>query len=59
MYYSRLQAKELGKKFANHGEVVLVDLAMRYGEPSTQQAFKALQAQGMERLLLLPLSPQS
>jgi ferrochelatase len=31
MHYSRLQAKELGEKFANHGEVVLVDLAMRYG----------------------------
>ncbi|HQT21433.1 MAG TPA: ferrochelatase, partial [Polynucleobacter sp.] len=58
MHYSRLQAKELGEKFANHGEVVLVDLAMRYGEPSTQQALEALQKQGMERLLLLPLYPQ-
>ncbi len=58
MHYSRLQAKELSEKFADHGQVVLVDLAMRYGQPSTQQALEALQAQGMERLLLLPLYPQ-
>lgn len=58
MHYSRLQAKELQEKFENHGAVVLVDLAMRYGEPSTRQALDNLQQQGMERLLLLPLYPQ-
>lgn len=58
MHYSRLQAKELQEKFENHGAVVLVDLAMRYGEPSTQQALDILRNQGMERLLLLPLYPQ-
>ena len=58
MHYSRLQAKELGEKFAEHGQVVLVDLAMRYGQPSTQHVLEALKAQGMERLLLLPLYPQ-
>jgi protoporphyrin/coproporphyrin ferrochelatase len=31
---------------------------MRYGKPSTQEALDELQAQGMERLLLLPLYPQ-
>jgi ferrochelatase len=58
MHYSRLQSKELGEKFANEGHTVLVDIAMRYGEPSTQSALEALKAQGMERLLLLPLYPQ-
>lgn len=58
MHYSRLQAKELGQKFANEGHVVLVDLAMRYGKPSTQEVLEALRAEGMERLLLLPLYPQ-
>ncbi|MFZ4379485.1 MAG: ferrochelatase [Polynucleobacter sp.] len=58
MHYSRLQAKELGDKFANQGHTVLVDLAMRYGQPSTQEALESLKAQGMERLLLLPLYPQ-
>ncbi|MBU3639685.1 ferrochelatase [Polynucleobacter sp. AP-RePozz3-80-G7] len=58
MHYSRLQAKELGEKFANEGHAVLVDLAMRYGQPSTQVVLEGLKAQGMERLLLLPLYPQ-
>ena len=58
MHYSRLQAKELGERFTNEGHIVLVDLAMRYGEPSAQQALESLKAQGMERLLLLPLYPQ-
>ena len=58
MHYSRLQTKELGEKFANQGHTVLVDLAMRYGQPSTQSALEGLKAQGMERLLLLPLYPQ-
>ena len=58
IHYSRLQAKELGEKFADQGHTVLVDLAMRYGQPSTQQALESLKAQGMERLLLLPLYPQ-
>ena len=58
MHYSRLQAKALAEKFADQGHIVLVDLAMRYGQPSTTEALKALQDQGMERLLLLPLYPQ-
>ena len=58
MHYSRLQAKELGEKFTHEGHTVLVDLAMRYGEPSTQSVLEGLKAQGMERLLLLPLYPQ-
>ena len=58
MHYSRLQAKDLGEKFTNEGHTVLVDLAMRYGQPSTQEALESLKAQGMERLLLLPMYPQ-
>ena len=58
MHYSRLQAKELSEKFANEGHTVLVDLAMRYGKPSIQEALEGLKEQGMERLLLLPLYPQ-
>jgi ferrochelatase len=58
MHYSRLQAKELGEKFNNEGHVMLVDLAMRYCKPSTQEVLESLREQGMERLLLLPLYPQ-
>ena len=58
LHYSRLQAKSLAANYANQNQTVLVDLAMRYGKPTTQEALDALQAQGMERLLLLPLYPQ-
>ena len=58
LHYSRLQAKALGETLANQGHVVLVDLAMRYGKPSTKAVLESLKAQGMERLLLLPLYPQ-
>ena len=39
------------------GERVIVDWAMRYANPSTAAA-RALQAQGCERILLVPLYPQ-
>jgi ferrochelatase len=58
MHYSRLQTKDLAEKLANEGHTVLVDLAMRYGEPSTESVLEGLKGQGMERLLLLPLYPQ-
>ncbi len=58
MHYSRLQAKELRERFTNQGHIILVDLAMRYGKPSIQEVLESLKAQGMERLLLLPLYPQ-
>ena len=58
MHYSRLQAKDLAEKFAQQGHTVLVDVAMRYGEPSTKEVLESLQEQGMERLLLLPMYPQ-
>ncbi len=37
---------------------VVVELAMRYGSPSIEQGLKALQAQGAERIMVLPLYPQ-
>ncbi|MFA5939297.1 MAG: ferrochelatase [Sinimarinibacterium sp.] len=40
------------------GDDAVVALAMRYGEPSIADALAQLQAQGMQRLLVLPLYPQ-
>ena len=40
------------------GPDVLVDWAMRYGQPSIASRLKALLAQGCERILLAPLYPQ-
>ena len=40
------------------GARVSVDWAMRYGNPSIESGFAALQQQGCERILLVPLYPQ-
>ncbi|MBV7435581.1 ferrochelatase [Cardiobacteriaceae bacterium TAE3-ERU3] len=39
------------------GEVI-VDYAMRYGQPSIADKLKALAAQGVERLMVVPMYPQ-
>lgn len=40
------------------GEGVIVDWAMRYGNPSIAERLAAMKAQGCERILLAPLYPQ-
>ncbi len=52
---SRSQAQKLQERL---GSEVIVDFAMRYGNPTTESRLKALQAQGCDRILLLPLYPQ-
>lgn len=39
-------------------ETLLVEMAMRYGNPSIASAIEKLKAQGCDRLLLMPLYPQ-
>ena len=53
---SRRQAEKLQQRFA--GTDVIVDFAMRYGNPSTEAKLKELQAAGCQKILLLPLYPQ-
>jgi ferrochelatase len=56
---TRDQAKLLGERLgALYGERVLVDWAMRYGQPTTAAKIEALQQQGCDRILLFPLYPQ-
>ena len=43
---------------AELGEAVLVDHAMRYGEPAIGERLAALKAAGCERILIAPLYPQ-
>ena len=43
---------------ARHGDRLLVDFAMRYGNPSTASVIERLRAEGCERLLFFPLYPQ-
>lgn len=39
-------------------ENIVIDYAMRYGNPSTKSKLEALKEQGCERILLVPLYPQ-
>lgn len=54
---TRAQADKLAADIAEHGHVV-VDWAMRYGNPSIKSRIDALAAQGCDRLLVVPLYPQ-
>ncbi|MBR0696991.1 ferrochelatase [Bradyrhizobium lablabi] len=54
---TRSQAEKLAADIADHDHVV-VDWAMRYGNPSIQSRIAALAAQGCSRLLVVPLYPQ-
>ncbi len=54
---TRAQAEKLAEAIADHDHVV-VDWAMRYGNPSIRSRIDALTAQGCDRLLVVPLYPQ-
>ncbi|MCA0343150.1 ferrochelatase [Shinella sp. DD12] len=55
--YTRSQAELMATSLAEHNHVV-VDWAMRYGQPSIASRMEALQKQGCERILVFPLYPQ-
>src|SRR3954470_19923458 len=54
---TRSQSDRLSAAISD-GDRVVVDWAMRYGNPSIQSRIDALVAQGCERLLVVPLYPQ-
>jgi len=54
---TRDQAERLAARLSGHPNIV-VDWAMRYANPTTESRIRALQAQGCERILLVPLYPQ-
>ncbi|MBS0516573.1 MAG: ferrochelatase [Proteobacteria bacterium] len=56
LVHSHALAANLRKLFEPAG--VLVELAMRYGNPSMHETIARLHAQGVRRLLVLPLYPQ-
>lgn len=51
-------AKIAGKIAKHHGDALVVDYCMRYGNPSTESKIKHLKDQGCERILFFPLYPQ-
>jgi protoporphyrin/coproporphyrin ferrochelatase len=54
---TRAQSERLTAAISDHDHVV-VDWAMRYGNPSIRSRIEALTAQGCDRLLVVPLYPQ-
>lgn len=53
---TREQSESLAQRLAAEG--VVVDFAMRYGNPSTRSVLEKMQAQGCQKILLVPLYPQ-
>jgi protoporphyrin/coproporphyrin ferrochelatase len=55
---TRSQSEKLGRALEPLGAHLLVDWAMRYGNPSIASKLGGLIAQGCERILVIPLYPQ-
>ena len=56
---TRSQAEKLADAMAaKYGDDVIVDFAMRYGNPSTESVIKRVKAAGAERIVFFPLYPQ-
>ena len=55
-YYTQVQSVKLNKKIGNNQ--LIVDYAMRYGQPSIKSKIKDLKEKGCENLVILPLYPQ-
>ena len=56
LYYTRNQSDKLKKKMEN--EKVIIDFAMRYGNPSIRSKLNLLKENGCENIIILPLYPQ-
>jgi ferrochelatase len=55
---TRSQADKLSAGLAFRGRPVVIDWAMRYGNPSMRSRLAALASQGCDRILVVPLYPQ-
>ena len=55
-YYTKSQSNKLSEQIQN--DKILVDYAMRYGNPSIRSVIKKLHNEGCENLIILPLYPQ-
>ena len=55
-YYTQSQTVKLRKKIKNKN--LMIDFAMRYGNPSIESVLAKMQNDGCENLIILPLYPQ-
>ena len=56
LYFTRSQAEKLNSKIGN--ENIIVNFAMRYGNPSIKSKLNTLKDAGCENIIILPLYPQ-
>ena len=56
LYYTQKQSEKISSSISK--ENLLIDFAMRYGNPSIKSKIYKLQQQGCENLVILPLYPQ-
>ena len=56
LYYTQKQSQKLAQSISS--ENLILDFAMRYGNPSIKSKIYKLKAQGCENLVILPLYPQ-
>ena len=56
LYYTKKQTEKVSKLISNDN--LIVDFAMRYGNPSIKSKIKKLHESGCENLIILPLYPQ-
>ena len=56
LYFTKNQAAKLKQKIGN--ENIIVDFAMRYGNPSIKFKLDQLKSMGCEKIIILPLYPQ-
>ena len=55
---TRSQAEKLHARLSSEDNRIIVDWAMRYGEPTIASRIQALQGAGCDRILVAPLYPQ-
>ena len=56
LYFTKQQSEKLNKKIGS--ESVIVDFAMRYGNPSIKSKLSIMKEKGCENIIALPLYPQ-
>ena len=56
LYFTKQQSQKLDKRIGNKN--VLVDFAMRYGNPSIKSKLSMMKERGCENIIVLPLYPQ-
>ena len=56
LYFTKKQSDELNRKIGS--ENIVVDFAMRYGNPSIKSKLHKLKDKGCENIIIFPLYPQ-